>query len=155
MSAHRTPALAAALGLVLGAIVATTPACFEPIIRDVADAGIQCVDGLTLCDNTCADTRTDDSHCGGCATICTATEACAAGACAPRDCPGADCSGDQVCLNDRCTGRACLSVTCDADRLCHLGACYPVACDGGACPQGQACIGGACAEPEEMDLLVE
>src|SRR5690606_35600378 len=78
------------LGFVFGALVAVTPACFEPVIRDLPDAGLVCAEGLSPCGDTCVDLRSDGLHCAACELACAQSEACAAASCLPRDCDGAD-----------------------------------------------------------------
>jgi hypothetical protein len=61
-----TIALALALALVL-------PGCGEP--------SATCAVEETSCNGTCADTRNDPAHCGGCGIACAAGEACTEGTC--------------------------------------------------------------------------
>src|SRR5262245_36911689 len=87
--------------------------CFEPLVKLAGDAGsdagpLACMGGLEGCGGRCVNLRIDDDHCGLCDRPCGSDRACGGGMCHPRDCLEADCSADQVCLNDRCSDKACV-----------------------------------------------
>lgn len=94
--------------------------------REICDEGVcVCREGLTRCGSSCADTRADPLHCGGCDGACGGSfELCQAADCvAGCEAPRAVCEG------------ACVDV--DSDSL-HCGKC------GEACESSEVCLGGEC-----------
>jgi hypothetical protein len=51
------------------------------------------------CGADCVDTKTDLNHCGGCTTVCTAKQACAAGACVGCEVVDLDKDGENACTD--------------------------------------------------------
>ncbi len=102
--------------------------------------------------NTCIDTQTSSTHCGGCSTSvaqnwCSAGEACVAGACS---CAGADAcvSGQRCCPGGCVDGDTCPCGTeiCDSTETCCGDYCADLSLnqdDCGAC--GVACGDAICA----------
>lgn len=93
---------------------------------DGAGGGVECSEGLALCEGGCHDTSHDPEHCGGCGVVCGEGEVCFDGVC---DAPCG--TGLSLC------GNTCVDVEDDPE---HCGAC------GAECPEGAACEGGACHE---------
>lgn len=86
-----------------------------------------CPAGQMLCGGVCVDPSTDNTNCGGCATVCPMSQVCSAGSCGCR-------AGQTMC------GMPALCVDTQSDRN-NCGAC------GTACPMGQVCTSGRCGCP--------
>jgi hypothetical protein len=84
-----------------------------------------CAIGQLSCAGVCTTTSTDSNNCGGCGTVCAATQSCVAGVCS---CP----SGGTLCSS------ACVDTMTDE---ANCGMC------GTACAAGQTCNGGVCSCP--------
>jgi hypothetical protein len=93
-------------------------------VRAVSDGG--CGIGLTACNGSCRNLRTDESNCGMCGRRCSAAESCTAGVCA----------GAGACDAPRmtCAGR-CVDTDSDPE---HCGGC------GRMCGAGEGCVMGSC-----------
>ena len=76
--------------------------------------------------NVCADTRTNERHCGSCGNRCPLGQRCEDGACALRCVTG----------QTACSGR-CVDTQTDS---AHCGSC------GNACTAAQRCVDGACSD---------
>jgi pectate lyase len=122
-----------------------------------------CGDGLTDCSQSCVDTNTSVTHCGGCGMACGAGQSCQNGDCGCST--GSECGGvcgiDINTSNDHC---GVCNNACSAGQICQNGACQ---CDGGqvdcsgtctdtssdasncgtcgtSCGDGQTCSNGGC-----------
>jgi hypothetical protein len=131
-------------------------ACALPNATSTCAAGAcaitSCAAGFADCDlnpaNGCeANTRTDNTRCGGCGTTCAAGSVCAAGACA------ATCALPLALCGLACTNRASDPLNCGAcGTVCTAGANATAVCSAGAC--GDVCnagfsrVGGACVSLE-------
>ncbi len=94
-----------------------------------------CSVALTLCgggtaDAFCANTETDNAHCGACGNACAAGEVCSDGACATT------CSDALTLCGGGTAAAYCANTETDN---AHCGAC------GNTCGPGTACLSGACA----------
>ncbi|MFK7986233.1 MAG: MXAN_6577-like cysteine-rich protein [Sandaracinaceae bacterium] len=142
------------------AMAMTLAGCMSPAV------GLECVDGLTLCDGSCVDTASDPDHCGSCGVACFDAEECLAGLCqrsdrtdaSVADGGGSDGGGSDAGGSDggtgcglgtlRC-GDSCVDVRselghcgdCDAlcDELCVDGECVD-ACDAPRVTCGERCV---------------
>lgn len=138
---------------------------------DVSDVPSDiCAAPRTICEASCVDTRTDDSHCGSCSRRCVGGERCAAGTC---ECPAGSLNCGLGCTDVssdpyncgacglECTlgGLRCVSGDC----VCPSGGTYctrsPIGCAdlqsssvhcgacGNACPSTLICRAGRCVTP--------
>lgn len=87
-----------------------------------------CPNGQTRCGASCADTRTNTAHCGGCGRPCPSGQSCAGG-----QCQGGGCSGDR----EPCGGE-CVNTQTNRN---HCGTCDD------PCGAGEECVDGQCETP--------
>lgn len=160
------------LGTVLGvawAMATVAAGCGgRNLVEIMGDAGpaVYCGAGLSLCGQTCVDTRLDPTNCGGCGVSCAQGTECNRGACAGVGTAGSsgssggsipeagydgggapDGSGvDARPQSARDAAGSCGVASCD-------GACIELASDpsncgacGNVCASGQVCRGGSCAD---------
>ena len=126
-----------------------------------ADSGPTCPAGRTECGSSCYNLQTNNSHCGGCDTVCRGGTGCTTGVCT---CPSTltlcgtrcvntqgdqgNCGGCGVACPDlsSCTAGFCSCVPhCTTDpSLVACGMDVPNACPGGpACGVGRMCASGS------------
>lgn len=119
----------------------------------------KCRGGTQTCGKRCFDLRTDAEHCGGCTTVCGATEVCVAGQCT---CPpgqetcGGECCPPDSCIDGRCScpaGQVACGGECCATERCIDEACCPAnrACGAACCAGGEFCADpatGACVSEQ-------
>ncbi len=116
--------------------------CANNVCPGAADASaVGCPQGLTLCGAFCRDTRTDESHCGGCGERCTSTQVCMASRC--TDVTG--CAAPRTMCSEGCTDTSSDNGNCGG---CGVACPVGTACSGGrcVCPVGQTLCEGACVD---------
>ena len=100
-----------------------------------------CPEGLALCDGSCVDLRSDESHCGGCFSYCSFGTECFDGYCTSV------CPGGAFCFGN-CTDLLFDPFNCGyCGNVCPGGfACNYGYCDGG-CGHDRILCGDACVDP--------
>ena len=91
-----------------------------------------CASSTANCADSCVDTQTDVTNCGGCGVTCASEESCSAGVCRVST---IECDGSETLCSDSC-------VDTNTDGA-HCGGCN------NACLAGQTCADGACTGGEE------
>jgi hypothetical protein len=84
----------------------------------------QCTSGQSCCDNTCVESQTDVTHCGGC-NPCASGDTCVGGACIPPVSNPPDAGPTSCSQNSQCSG---------ANALCCNHACITDTTGTGLCP---------------------
>jgi hypothetical protein len=99
-----------------------------------------CADGLTFCNGSCINTRTNDANCGGCGTVCPAERTCCDGVCRHLSTHDANCGvcGRTCAARETCCTGTCRNLTTDE---ANCGVC------GRVCTGTQLCLAGICATP--------
>jgi hypothetical protein len=99
-----------------------------------------CPDGLTFCNGSCINTRTNDANCGGCGTVCPADRTCCDGVCRQLSTHEGNCGvcGRACAARETCCNGTCRNLTTDE---ANCGVC------GRVCTATQRCLAGICATP--------
>ncbi len=141
---------------------AQNPAVTLPVSGSVLAVGCQfsnpsCSGSESCCDNSCVDTQTDPSHCGGC-TACGSGQTCNSGVCTNVGCADSNpaCASNQACCDNTCVDTQsdpthCGGCTaCGSNQTCNSGVCTTVGCadSNPACASNQSCCDNACVDSQ-------
>ncbi|MEZ4407429.1 MAG: MXAN_6577-like cysteine-rich protein [Polyangiales bacterium] len=127
----------------------------------VTDGGVALDAGSSAPVNVCADTRTNERHCGACGNRCPVGQRCEDGACALRCVAGPTSCGDRSVdtQTDPANCGAC-GTACTAAQRCVSGSCSDTGCPAGTTQCGSRCVdtaydsancgmcGNVCASPQ-------